>query len=507
MFRPQPGPQEQFLETDADIAIYGGSAGSGKSFALLLDPVRHADNPKFGGIIFRRTSPQLTGAGSLWDEAQAIYRALGAELHKSRGLEVVFPKGGLLQLGHLQYTHTVHDHHGKQYAAIYFDELTHFESYQFWYMVSRLRSVSGIRPYMRCTCNPDPDSFVRKLIDWWIGPDGLPMRDRSGILRWFVRVDGSLEWGDSKEDLRQRFGSGCLPMSLTFIPAKLDDNPELLRKNPGYRAYLESMHEVDRQRLLEGNWDARPTGGDYIKRDYFETRWHRDDPLILALSDWMDNDSNECPFNVYGASDYAVTEYDSTVRDPDYTEHGVFGVDRDDNIWVLDWWYGQTASDKWIEAQLDLWKKWRPIIWFGEEGVIRKAVEPFLHKRSRERRIYCRTEWLSPLQGLRDRDLKAGYRDRSKRAKSIRGRSFQARAAMGKVIFPEHAQWAERVIDQNVSFPEGFDDAFDVMSLFCRGIDQTYAAKALKSDVNMEDRYDRLFQDAWGTGDSGWRTV
>ncbi|MCB9658665.1 MAG: hypothetical protein H6726_13530 [Sandaracinaceae bacterium] len=84
----------------------------------------------------------------------------------------------LIDFLHLQLEKHKLDHQGKQYAAIFFDELTHFTRGQFWYLVSRLYSTCGVRPFLRATCNPDPDSFVRKLIDWW--PRGLVIPSAPG---------------------------------------------------------------------------------------------------------------------------------------------------------------------------------------------------------------------------------------------------------------------------------------------------------------------------------------
>nr|WP_234841454.1 terminase family protein [Sinorhizobium meliloti] len=73
--------------------------------------------------------------------------------------------------------------------------MTHFSAKQFWYMVSRNRSMSGVRPYTRATCNPDADSWVAELIRWWIDQDtGLPIPERAGVLRWFVRSDSPQTW-------------------------------------------------------------------------------------------------------------------------------------------------------------------------------------------------------------------------------------------------------------------------------------------------------------------------
>lgn len=157
-----------------------------------------------------------------------------------------------------------------------FDELTHFTPTQFWYMVSRNRSMCGVRPYIRATCNPDADSWVAELISWWIDQDtGQPITERSGVLRWFVRVGEDLKWADSPADLAEYTmvnEAGDLvpipPKSLTFIPAKLSDNKALMAADPGYMASLLSLPMVERERLLGGNWKIRPAAGLYFQRSW-----------------------------------------------------------------------------------------------------------------------------------------------------------------------------------------------------------------------------------------------
>lgn len=56
---PQKGPQEMFLATSADICIYGGAAGGGKTFGLLLEPLRYMNNPDYNATIFRRDYTQV----------------------------------------------------------------------------------------------------------------------------------------------------------------------------------------------------------------------------------------------------------------------------------------------------------------------------------------------------------------------------------------------------------------------------------------------------------------
>lgn len=270
ILKPQPGPQEKFLSSPADIAIFGGAAGGGKTYAMLLEPLRHAvTNPDFSAIFFRRTTPQIWSPGGLWDEASKMYRPLGAEA-RMEPPEWRFQNGGKIRFAHLQRDDNVYDWQGSQIPLIVFDELTHFTASQFWYLLSRNRSGSGVSGYIRASCNPDADSWVAELIAWWIDrTTGYPIKERAGVLRWFVRIDDRLEWADTRAELTEQF-EGCEPKSLTFIPARLQDNKILTANDPSYLASLMAMTRVERERLLEGNWKIRPAAGLYFQRHWIE---------------------------------------------------------------------------------------------------------------------------------------------------------------------------------------------------------------------------------------------
>jgi len=143
--------------------------------------------------------------------------------------------------------------------------------------------MCGVRPYMRATCNPDPDHWLRTFLAWWIGEDGYPIPERAGVLRWMAVLGGTTHWSDTKEELVEQFGDEAEPLSVTFIPATLDDNPALMKADPGYRAKLKALPKHEREQLLGGNWDARPVAGTYFQRHWFEfidaapakTRWVR----------------------------------------------------------------------------------------------------------------------------------------------------------------------------------------------------------------------------------------
>ena len=200
----QPGPQTEFLRSRADICIYGGAAGGGKTAGLILEPLRHVGRvANFTTVFFRRTMPQITNPGALWDESLNFYPRLGGTPHLGMR-EWRWPRGGKIKFSHLQFETTVYDWQGAQIALICFDELTHFTAHQFFYMVSRNRSTCGVRPYIRATCNPDADSWVADFLAWWIDAEtGLPVPERAGVLRYYARVSDKIVWADRPEELMQ----------------------------------------------------------------------------------------------------------------------------------------------------------------------------------------------------------------------------------------------------------------------------------------------------------------
>jgi len=242
--------------------------------ALLIEPLRHRHLPGFRAVLFRRTSPEITNAGGLKDNSEELYYRLGADLNLST-LKWTFPSGARVELAHLQHDKDKQGYDGSQIPLLEFDQLESFGESMFWYMQSRNRDPSGqVRPYLRASCNPVPaddpvGGWLRKLIDWWIGADGLPIPERSGVLRWFVRGDdGDLTWAGSREELEARV-PGSLPLSLTFIPGKLEDNPTLVNADPLYRAKLMNLPPFERSRLLGGNWNAKAEAGQVFDRSWF----------------------------------------------------------------------------------------------------------------------------------------------------------------------------------------------------------------------------------------------
>jgi predicted phage terminase large subunit-like protein len=277
ILKPQEGPQTQFMATPANVCIYGGAAGGGKSYGLLLSPLRYKNVPGFGCTIFRRNFNQIFSQGGLWDESMQIYRGIrGADPKIARGQWWFRDKDGNIvskvTFAHIERDEDVHKWQGAQICEIGFDELTHFSEKTFFYMLSRNRSTCGVTPFVRATCNPDADSWVAKFIEWWIDKDtGYPIQERSGKIRWFIRRNETLYWANTRQELWEQFDLQTEeerqePRSVTFIASKLQDNKELLRVNPGYLANLKALSVIERERLLNGNWKIKAAAGLFFKR-------------------------------------------------------------------------------------------------------------------------------------------------------------------------------------------------------------------------------------------------
>ena len=201
---------------------------------------------------------------------------------------------------------------GSQICFIGFDELTHVSEFTFFYMLSRNRSICGVEPFVRATCNPDSDSWVRNFIDWWINPEtGYAIPERSGVVRVFYRSgDGNITWGDSRREVCEKVNitaeepiepQDC--KTATFISSSVYDNEILLKANPTYLSSLKALSLVEKERLLRGNWKIRPAAGLYFKTEQTRIVKTVPDELIAVVRAW----------------DLAATEINFTNKNPDRT--------------------------------------------------------------------------------------------------------------------------------------------------------------------------------------------
>ena len=271
---PQPGPQEMFLSSPADVVVFGGARGPGKTFGLLLEAARHAHVPRFTAVLFRRTHPELVQAGGLWQASTEIYPHLGARQRQST-LEWLFPSGARIKMAHMQHESDAQSWKSSEICYLAFDQAETFAESQFWFMLTCNRSTCGVRPYLRLGCNPvlrdDPvGGWLHRLVEWWLDAGtGYPRRDRAGVVRWLVREDDgqTLDWGESAAEVTAR-NPGRRPVSLTFIPGRLEDNVILEARDPDYRQKLLALPKVERERAF-GNWVIRATSGTVFDRAAF----------------------------------------------------------------------------------------------------------------------------------------------------------------------------------------------------------------------------------------------
>ncbi len=230
-WRHHAGEQETFCARSEFEALYGGAAGPGKTDCLIALASRLVGRPGYKGILFRRTYPRLQ---EIADRCFERYPSLGGEF-QAGARRWYFPGGDatrsakpFIQLGHMQHEEDRRDYQGKEFQFAGFDELTEFTEDQYLFLVgSRVRSKhADIPSRVRCTTNPG----------------GIGMK---WVKERFI----------DRAKPGQTYIDPVTGLSRIFIPGRLDDNPTLTESDPGYLARLMSLPEIERRRLIEGDWD------------------------------------------------------------------------------------------------------------------------------------------------------------------------------------------------------------------------------------------------------------
>jgi len=249
VFHPNDGPQTEFLAAPEKDVLYGGAAGGGKSYAMLVDPLRFAHKKLHRALILRRSMPELR---ELIDKSRELYPQAfpGAKFKEVEKLWN-FPSGAKIEFGFLERDADVYRYQGQAYSWIGFDEITHLPTEFAWnYLASRLRTTdSSIETYLRCTANP------------------------GGVGAHWVKK----RYIDSHEHNKSFIGHDGL--SRKFIPARLNDNP-YLAKDGRYEQMLKALPPIQRRQLLEGNWDVAE-GAAFVE---FSPDKHIIEPFQLPIS-------------------------------------------------------------------------------------------------------------------------------------------------------------------------------------------------------------------------------
>lgn len=362
MIAPASKPQELFLTIrdgtgkrskyaneegeEVDIVFYGGSAGGGKTHAALMHHLKYIHLPYYKGIVIRRTTPMLTKPGAIWDEARILYKEIDPsckirlkDMKINLGPVKEFESKAEISFTHFEHVDNTDNFQGSQLSSAVLDELCQFEESQFLLIQSRLRTKANMKPVIRGTMNPDPDSWVRAWIDWYLFPKGHEMFGRpdpskQGKVRWFIRKDNLMMWGDSREELYDRYGvrgsDGNLlpedhrnqikPLSFSFIAASVYDNPYI---EPSYIAFLEGLPRVEREILLYGNWEARPEASGFFKRQWVE-------PELLEAPGTKEF------VRICRAYDLAASLKSETNPNPDYSVGVKMGLLKNGEYVILD---------------------------------------------------------------------------------------------------------------------------------------------------------------------------
>ena len=248
IFHANEGPQTDFLAAGEKDVLYGGAAGGGKSYAMIIDPLRNCHRKAHRALILRRSMPELR---EMIDKSRELY-PLAFPGAKFKEVEKLwnFPSGAKVEFGFLERDADVYRYQGQAYSWIGFDEITHLPTEFSWnYLASRLRTTDPeIQTYLRCTANPGGvgSHWVKKR---YIQP--------SNHNTSFLGMDG---------------------LTRKFIPAKLADNP-YLAEDGVYEQMLKSLPPIQRRQLLEGNWDVAE-GAAFVE---FDPLTHVITPFELPL--------------------------------------------------------------------------------------------------------------------------------------------------------------------------------------------------------------------------------
>jgi phage terminase large subunit-like protein len=486
---PQPGPQTMFARTSAEVAFFGGSPGGGKSVSLLYDGAKLTALPhvrSMRALYLRRRELDLLKGGGLWDKSEWIFPQFGGRAVRSEREWIFEATTGAIEhrhritLGHMHREADRFTYDGTEYDLIAFDELQQFTPVQFWYMLSRLRSVSGLRPRMRASLNPLPYSWLGQVLGWWIGRDGYVIPDRSGAIRWFIRDEehDALRWYDSREEALQDDPDGD-PMSFTFILATLGDNRALDEADPTYRRRLRQMMRTDRMRLIgERDKDGRDRGGNWLVREGAGQFFRGDDFKIV----------DEAPSRVLRTVrfwDKASSEPTPKHPNPDWTRGVRVSLCEGGLLWIDDVVSLQgrpvdvmnlmrtTAEDDSILVEVGLWKD------TGQAGVVdvdvtADALAGFVVE-------------VIDSHSADTTDVSEGNH-KSSRAKRAFAKAWAPHVEKGRV-YVKRAEWTDELVGECHAFPDGaFDDHVDAISgaaqmLIGQGLGFWNALRDLKGKV------------------------
>ena len=275
------------------------AAGSGKSYMGLMRFLLYVDDPNFFGYVFRLNATDMKGGGGLFQTACRMFQAYDKRVkYTKQPMCIYFPSGATINFTGIDGDSGLESIRGIEISAAMIDEGSQHEEDTVFWIISRLRTKAKMIPNIWITCNPSPDSFLCGWLEqYYLYPkgtyvngelvEGRPNPEVDGDLRWFLRIGNDMVFGNSKEELIEKYGasfpndrlsglSTCQPRSFMFISATCHDNPPLLESDPNYVANLLNLPRIDKERLYFGNWFSREETSGYFKRSWV-------DPLIKSI--------------------------------------------------------------------------------------------------------------------------------------------------------------------------------------------------------------------------------
>lgn len=334
---PQSKFQENYLQSNARILVAGGAAGSSKSHIGLMRHLRWMHDPLYRGFCIRKNSTAIMKSGGLFDAAVHLYSQVDDIKIKMKDQKIVFSSGASVSFSHYENDKAGQLYHGLELSNVFYDECTHASESHIWWLVSRLRTKANLDPSIWLSANPDPDSFLFDWVKWWLYPEGhekygMPDPEKNGVMRWLLRKEGVIFWGDSKEEMVVRYGNPNLPidhpkqvkpLSFQVILGTIYDNPYLIENQPEYLASLEALPDVERRRLLLGDWTARESSSTHFLRSWCreEIQEPPKSEIIKTvraydLASTLKSESNPSP-------DYTATCKVSKLKNGEYFVHDV----------------------------------------------------------------------------------------------------------------------------------------------------------------------------------------
>ena len=282
------------IAVNSETSMFALSNGifthNSKSFSSLMEVLKDIKNPDFHAVILRNEKDDLQ---SLITDSYKLFSQFGTYNKSQNDMTWNFGNGGWLKFSYYAgaYQEFKTRFQGRQYAYICIDEGTQCPYKKFKYLLTNNRNASGIRNRFWITCNPDPESWVRKFIDWWVDEDGYIIPERNCVLRYCF-MDGdtpdSIYWGDTREEVYEQchgiidslwkesyaeLGYDKLEMfikSVTFVRADVSENIKLVSTDPSYIANLAQQDEEQRMRDLDANWNYKAAGDDMVKKEDLE---------------------------------------------------------------------------------------------------------------------------------------------------------------------------------------------------------------------------------------------